>query len=97
VWLDDRWHTGYMGDWGPGPLCRACHRRTAWLTVGGYDPELDPEPLDADDFMGHHPVHLCYWCRLDRDAGPITSEAELVAALEQARRRSVSWSWRHPV
>ena len=96
VWLDDRWQAGYWGDRGPGPLCGACGRRTAWLTVGGYDPALDPEPPDEDDFMGHHPVDLCYWCRLDHDAGPITTDGELHAALERARTRSVSWSWRYP-
>lgn len=95
VWLDDRWGTAYWADRGPGPLCGACRRRTSWLRVGGYDPELDPEPPAADDFMGHHPVDLCYWCRLEAGSA-ITTDSELQAALERARKRSVCWAWRHP-
>jgi hypothetical protein len=46
--------------------------------------------------LGHHPIDLRFWCRLDHDTGPIMTESDLGAALERARKRSVNWSWCYP-
>jgi hypothetical protein len=94
VWLDDRWQTGYWNERGPGPLCDACRRRTAWVSVGGDYEDLDLEPPGADDFMARHETNLCLWCHLDHDDGDITNEQALRAALTRARQRSIRWAWR---
>jgi hypothetical protein len=94
VLLDDRWHTGNWGDWRPGSVCDVCGRRAAWLTLGG--PEEDG--LDSDDNapgpalpLDDEALSLCYWCHLPM---PITTDAELAAAIDAARSRSIAWAWR---
>jgi hypothetical protein len=87
VRLDERWETGCWGCWYPGGLCEACGRRAAWLVVSDSpfcDDEERWEPR-------HRAVEVCGWCRLE---GQIVSDAELDAALEAAKARSVSYRWR---
>jgi hypothetical protein len=93
--LDERWDTGYWKD-GPALMgaCDVCARRAAWLVVGGYDPDYDDEPPEADDFLGQHPVYTCGWCSLT-DTAAIRDEASLRRALEDARSKSVAWRWSH--
>lgn len=93
LWLDKRWQTDFQGFY-PQGRCDVCRRRASWLTVGGYDPEYDDDPPEDDDYMGHHPVNTCGWCSLPSDAFPIESEADLAAAKEVARERSIAWRWR---
>lgn len=92
--LDDRWSTGYWDgeSWVPVAACEACARRAAIVEVGGWA----DDGMDAaeDDFMAKRKVLLCGWCELAD--WPIHSEGELVAALADAKRRSISWRWGAP-
>jgi hypothetical protein len=95
--LNDRWGIGYwssdIAPAAPEGLCDACHRRAAWLVVGGRDEDDDGDDRGAASFLTEHPVHLCGWCRIDRDA-PIETAADLDRALARARQKSVAWTWR---
>jgi hypothetical protein len=100
--LDDRWSTGYWSSpaapAAPGPRCRACHRRAAWLVVGGSSGDY---LLEEDEGNGHdslsylatHEVELCGWCRLDLDAS-IRTAADLDRELSRAGGASIGWRWR---
>ena len=88
VRLDQNWGTGYWDDWTPGGRCEACGRRAAWLLVSD-SPLCD----DKDRWEPRHrEVEICGWCRVE---GQIISDAELDAALQEAKVRSVSYRWHH--
>jgi len=94
--LDDRWETGYwsgeLAPAAPEGVCDVCHRRAAWLVVGGPD-EDDPDAEYPDDhYLFEHPLHICSWCHVD--LGPIRSAADLERAVARARSRSIAWRWR---
>jgi hypothetical protein len=92
VRLDDRWHAGHWNLGGaPGGLCEACHRRAAWLEMGGYADELDAG--DPEDYLATHRVLLCSWCKPHIDR-PVTDAKELQKVLADSASRSVAWSWR---
>ena len=90
--LDERWGTGYFGEWAPPDgVCDICGRRAAWLVIGG--PDEDADPPDAGDYLARHPLHVCSWCKLTPD-GPITSRGDLDLALARSRAKSITWRWR---
>jgi hypothetical protein len=66
--------------------------------MGGWDEEYN-EPLDDDeapDFLMEHPLHLCSWCKPEREwEKPPETTSELDEALARAREKSISWAWRH--
>ena len=90
--LDDRWGTGYWGEWAaPNGLCDVCGRRAAWLVTGG--PDEDADPPYPEDYLAQHPLHTCSWCRLV-PSKPIASSADLAEAVARARAGSIAWRWR---
>ena len=50
----------------PHGLCEACHRRGAWLELGGPD---ESDGAAVADFWSTRTVHLCGWCRPDFAVG----------------------------
>jgi hypothetical protein len=92
VRLDDRWGTG-VWDLGGAPdgLCEACHRRAAWLEMGGYADDSDGD--DSEDYLATHRVLLCSWCKPSIDR-PVPDAKELHDVLTDAASRSIAWSWR---
>jgi len=93
--LDDRWGTGYWGEFAaPNGLFDVCQRRAAWLTVGGTDGDEDDDPPDPDHYLAEHPLHTCSWCHVPPSAFPIESAADLAEAITLARARSLGWHWR---
>jgi hypothetical protein len=93
--LDTHWGTAYWaGESAPAAphgLCDACHRRAAWLVVGG-EPYFEADAVDLDDYMTSHPVRLCGWCRLD--LGDEERDADsLRRGLDRAGAASVGWRW----
>ncbi|HEY7281145.1 MAG TPA: hypothetical protein VID47_06065 [Actinomycetota bacterium] len=96
VRLDDRWQTEYWDTdwWHPGKVCDVCGRRASWLTTRDDDKDdLDDTEPSERDFPD---LDTCFWCQVLPRA-PITSRSEWDAAVEDARRRSVSWRWKWTV
>jgi hypothetical protein len=98
ITLDRRWQMGYWSseDAPPAPngICDACKRRASWLDMGGWADRHEHDEADTkDDYLAHHVVHTCGWCKVEFDSPPANAE-ELEQILESARSRSVSWRWR---
>lgn len=97
--LDERWKVGWWETGGartvaPGGECDICHRRPAIHEVGGSMEDLGVEPDGS--YMEAHPLQTCGWCKLPY--GEIESDEQIVAAIADARARSISarrWRW-HP-
>ena len=91
VALDDRWGLGYWNAVGhrPGEACEACGRRAAIHVYGG--PGDDESPVDTSSAPEMPPVYVCGWCQL---RGRLDGPEGIATALSEARRESVSWSWR---
>jgi hypothetical protein len=91
--LDDRWQTGFWASDGappaPAGVCAACHRRAAWLVVGGTDNE---DPAIQEDWLALHPLEICGWCHPEFPNPPRTQD-DVMRAFAEARKRSVSWRW----
>jgi hypothetical protein len=98
ILLDDRWQTGYWGEWiVPGGPCDVCGRRAAIHVYGGHDAD-DAASLDEDrnrpdgaSVLDDREVHTCGWCHL---RGEIWTEEDLSRAMDEARADSVAWRWR---
>jgi hypothetical protein len=98
IHLDERWRAGYWEDrdWEPEGLCQACHRRAAWLVIGGRwddEPELWDEG-EEPGWLDQNPVHVCQWCRPEFGPTDRDDEAAVNRTLAKAGRESIAWRWR---
>jgi hypothetical protein len=98
MWLDDQWGAGYWDEfeWVPGGLCDACHRRAAWLQVGGAwdDEDYEGDEGEEPEYFDLHPVYLCFWCKPELGSAVRDDKATVNRALAEAGRASIAWRWR---